>query len=69
MELFQVLRVVAPRNLDLQITFRSVLSMEVFDRSLIMSGSVKLRVIRQSVLDGAPDYRLRFDEAVSFGNQ
>ena len=34
-----------------------------------MSGSVELRIIRQTILDGAPDYRLRFDEAVSFGNQ
>lgn len=69
MKLFQVLRVVAPGYPDFQISFWPVLFMEVLDCPLIMSGSVELRIIRQSISDGAPDYRLRFDEAVGFGNQ
>ena len=69
MELFQVLCVVAPRNPDLQIALGSILLMQVLNCPLIMSFSVELRIISQSILDGAPDYRLRLDEAVSFGNQ
>lgn len=39
---------------------------EVSDCSLIMSGSVEISIIRQSIMDGVPDYRLLLDEAVSF---
>lgn len=42
--------------------------MEVFDCPLIMSGTVELRIIRQTILDGASDYRLRVDETVGFVN-
>lgn len=69
MELFQILRVVAPRNPDLQITLRTVLFMEMFNRPLIMSGSFELRIIRQSILYGASDYSLRIDGTVGLGYQ
>lgn len=69
MEFFQILRVVAPRNPDLQLALWPVLLIEVLDCPLIMSGSVELWIIRQTILDSAPDYRFRVDEAVSFGNQ
>lgn len=69
MEFFQVLRIIAPRNPDLQIAIWSVFFIEVFDSPLIMSGSVEFRIICQSILDSAPDYLLRIDETVGFGNQ
>ena len=58
---------VAPRYPDFQITPRTVLLVEVLDCPLIVSGSVELGIICQTVLNGSSDYRIRLDEAVGFG--
>ena len=68
MKRFQISGVVAPWNPDLQISFRTVFVFEVLDCTLIMSGSVELRMIRQTILNGSADYRLCVDEAVGFGH-
>ena len=69
MELFQISGIVAPRNPDFKIAFRAVFIIEVPDRPLIMSGSVKIVIIGQPILDCATDYCLRIYEAVGFGNE
>ena len=64
MELFKIICVVTPRNPDLQVAFWPVLLIEVLNCTLIMSGSVEMRIIVKPILDGAANYCLRFDEAI-----
>ena len=59
MKFLQVLGVVAPRYPDFQITIRTILLVEVLDCPLIVSGSVKLWIVCQTVLDGETGYQNR----------